>query len=70
MIRQQRGYTLIELMISLLLGLMMISGFGSLFVQTQKSSAIQRSLSYMMEDGRYILEVFGRELRRSGSLRS
>ncbi len=68
--RPQRGYTLIELMISLLLGLMMISGFGSLFVQTQKSSAIQRSLSYMMEDGRYILEVFGRELRRTGSLRN
>lgn len=68
--RHQQGYTLIELMISLLLGLMMISGFGSLFVQTQKSSAIQRSLSYMMEDGRYILEVFGRELRRSGSLRN
>ncbi|MGZ8945655.1 MAG: PilW family protein [Methylococcaceae bacterium] len=66
----QQGYTLIELMISLLLGLMMISGFGSLFVQTQKSSTIQRSLSYMMEDGRYILEVFGRELRRTSSLRS
>lgn len=65
-----RGYTLIELMISLLLGLMMISGFGSLFVQTQKNATTQRSLSYMMEDGRYILEVFGRELRRAGSLRS
>ncbi|MDP1774957.1 MAG: PilW family protein [Methylobacter sp.] len=66
----QRGYTLIELMISLLLGLMMISGFGSLFVQTQKNATIQRSLSYMMEDGRYILEVFGREFRRTGSLKS
>ncbi len=66
----QRGYTLIELMVSLLLGSMLIAGFGSLFVQTQKSAAIQRSLSYMMEDGRYILEVFGRELRRAGSLRS
>ena len=66
--RRQRGYTLIELMISLLLGLMLISGFGSLFSQTQKNSTIQRSLSYMMADGRYILEMFGRELRRAGSL--
>ncbi|MCK9394652.1 MAG: PilW family protein [Methylobacter sp.] len=66
----QRGYTLIELMISLLLGLILIAGFGSLFVQTQKNATTQRSLSYMMEDGRYILEVFGRELRRTGSLRS
>lgn len=68
--KQQRGYTLIELMISLLLGLMLIAGFGSLFVQTQKNATVQRSLSYMMDDGRYILEVFGRELRRAGSLRS
>jgi type IV pilus assembly protein PilW len=68
--RRQRGYTLIELMIGLLLGLMLISGFGSLFVQTQKSATIQRSLSYMMEDGRYMLEVFGRELRRAGSLKN
>jgi type IV pilus assembly protein PilW len=68
--RHQRGYTLIELMISLLLGLMLVSGFGSLFVQTQKTSTIQRSLSHMMEDGRYMLEIFGRELRRAGSLKS
>lgn len=66
----QRGYTLIELMISLLLGLMLISGFGSLFTQTQKNYTVQRSLSHIMEDGRYILEVLGRELRRTGSLRS
>lgn len=66
----QRGYTLIELMIGLLLGLMLISGFGGLFVQTQQTSTIQRSLSYMMEDGRYMLEIFGRELRRAGSLKS
>jgi len=66
----QRGYTLIELMISMLLGLTLIAGFGSLFVQTQKTATIQRSLSYMMEDGRYIQEVFGKELRRAGFLRN
>lgn len=70
MSKQQRGYTLIELLISLFLGSILILGFGSLFVQTQKSAVIQRSLSYMMEDGRYLLEVMGRELRRTNSLRS
>ncbi len=68
--KQQRGYTLIELMVSLLLGLMLISGFGSLFTQSQKNATVQRSLSYMTDDGRYILELFGRELRRAGSLRN
>ena len=70
MSKQQPGYTLIELLISLFLGSILILGFGSLFVQTQKSAVIQRSLSYMMEDGRYLLEVMGRELRRTNSLRS
>ncbi|MGR9012098.1 MAG: PilW family protein [Gammaproteobacteria bacterium] len=68
--RSQAGYTLIELMISSVLGLMMIAGFGSLFSQSQKSYTIQRSLSYMMEDGRYMQEVFGKEFRRAGFLRS
>ncbi|MGZ8157567.1 MAG: PilW family protein [Methylobacter sp.] len=68
--RHQQGYTLIELMVSLLLGLMLIAGFGSLFVLTQKNATTQRSLNYMMEDGRYILEAFGKELRRSGFLRN
>lgn len=68
--KYQRGYTLIELMISLLLGLVLISGFGSLFIQTQKNYTVQRSLSYLMEDGRYILEVLSRELRRTSSLKS
>jgi type IV pilus assembly protein PilW len=68
--RHQQGYTLVELMISMLLGLMLVSGFGSLFVQSQKNSTTQRSLSYMMDDGRYVLEVFGKELRRAGFLRN
>jgi len=67
---RQQGYTLIELMLSSLLGLMLISGFGSLFSNTQKNSTTQRSLSYMMADGRYIMEIIGRELRRAGSLKN
>jgi type II secretory pathway pseudopilin PulG len=65
---RQRAYTLIELMVSLLLGTALIAGFGSLFVHAQKNAKVQRSLSYMMDDGRYILELFGKELRRTGYL--
>jgi hypothetical protein len=65
---RQRAYTLIELMVSLLLGTALIAGFGSLFVHAQKNARVQRSLSYMMDDGRYILELFGKEIRRTGYL--
>ena len=59
----QAGFTLIELMISLLLGLSVIAGISELFLQSQKTYKAQRSLSYMMEDGRYALEVLSKEVR-------
>lgn len=67
---KQQGVTLIELMISLLLGLSLLAGISELFVQSQKSNQAQRSLSYMVEDGRYALEMMSKELRRAGYLRN
>lgn len=70
MINKQRGVTMVELMISLLLGLSLLAGISELFAQSQKSNQMQRSLSYMMEDGRYVLEIMSKELRRTGYLRN
>lgn len=64
------GFTMIELLISMVLGLSMIAGIGSLFTSFQRTSQVQRSLSYMLEDGRYILETMGKELRNTGFLRN
>ena len=68
--KQQRGMTLIELMISLVLSLGLIAGISSLFVQMQKSNKIQRGLSAMTDESSYVQEVLQKEIRRTGGLRS
>jgi prepilin-type N-terminal cleavage/methylation domain-containing protein len=57
MIKKQRGMTLIELMISMMLGLGLVAGVSQLFIQSQKSFSIQRNLSDMTDHGSFILEV-------------
>ena len=68
--RHQRGHSLVELLISLVLGLAFSGGISELFIQTQETFRAQRALSYMMEDGRYVLEIMSKELRQTGFLRN
>ncbi len=66
MIQKQRGVTLIELMVSMMLGLSLIAGMSQLFVQSQKSFTLQRNLSDMTDDGAFILESLAKGLLQAG----
>jgi type IV pilus assembly protein PilW len=66
MIKKQLGVTLIELMVSMMLGLGLVAGIGQLFVQSQKSFALQRNLSDMMDDGVFVLEDLAKGLLLAG----
>lgn len=68
MIKKQRGVTLIELLISMTLGLALIAGIGQLFVQSQKSFRLQRNVSDMTDDGSFLLEVAASGLLLAGFL--
>ena len=70
MIKKQRGVTLIELMISLVLSLALIGGISSLFQQMQTTNKSQLALSNIMDDSRYALEIMQKEIRYAGGLRS
>jgi hypothetical protein len=48
----------------------LIAGVSVLFTNSQTVYKTQRSLGYMMEDGRYVLETLSKELRRTGFLRN
>lgn len=65
---KQAGFTMIELMISLLLGSLLIAGIAQVFLQSSIVFKSQKNLSYMVEDGRYIMELIGQEFRRTGYL--
>ena len=66
MIKKQRGVTLIELMVSMMLGLALVAGISQLFIQSQKSFTMQRNLSDMMDDGTFVLEDLAKGLLVAG----
>ncbi|MSR17279.1 MAG: prepilin-type N-terminal cleavage/methylation domain-containing protein [Methylococcaceae bacterium] len=66
MIKKQHGVTLIELMVSMMLGLALITGLSQLFVQSQSSFKLQRNLSDMTDDAVFVLEDLTKGLLLAG----
>ena len=70
MMIKQRGFTLVELLITLVISSTIIAGLGQLLLQSKQTYKTQQTLSHMVEEGRYILEVLTKEIRRIGYLRN
>lgn len=63
---RQRGLTLIELMISLVLGLIVTGGAISLFIGNREANRTTENLSRMQENSRVAFELMARSLRDAG----
>lgn len=63
---RQGGYSLIELMISLVLGLIVTAGVIQVFVGTRASNSLNQAIAEVQEYGRYITWRFQSELREVG----
>lgn len=64
--KHQKGFTLIELMISSLIGLIIIGGILNLFITTNKSATLSEALSQNQETGRFTMEYLTKFIRRAG----
>lgn len=62
----QHGMTLIEIMISLLIGAFLIGGILQIFISTRQTYRLQENLSRMQENGRFALEFLARDIRMAG----
>ena len=62
----QAGLTLLELMISLSLGLLLLTGIGTIYVGSNQTYRVQEQNARIQESGRYALEVIGRSVRQAG----
>ena len=62
MIKQQ-GMTLIEIMISLLIGVFLIGGVLQIFINARQTYRMQENLSGMQENGRFALSFLGNDIR-------
>ncbi|ADC70727.1 type IV pilus assembly protein PilW [Thioalkalivibrio sp. K90mix] len=66
-IRQRiRGFTLVELMVAMVLGLLIVGGVIALFVSTQQTSRTQEAMSRAQETGRFVIERIARDAREAG----
>jgi type IV pilus assembly protein PilW len=62
------GFSLIELLLALALGLVVVSGIVQLFVGNQQSYAVLTGQARMQENGRFALEFISRAVRSAGFL--
>jgi type IV pilus assembly protein PilW len=62
----QRGLTLIEIMIALVIGSVLIAGAGKIFISSKRNVEAQFNLQQIQENARYTLDLISRDLRRAG----
>lgn len=65
-LRRQRGLTLVELMVALLLSLVLMYGVVTVFMANKQTFQVQEGLSRVQETGRYAIQALVRDLRRAG----
>lgn len=63
---RSRGFTLIELMIAMLLGLLVIAAAGAIFVSNRQTYVATESLGRVQESARVAFELMARDLREAG----
>lgn len=64
--RIERGFTIAELMIALLLGLILLGGVIQVFLSSRQTYSANEAMSRMQENGRFALEFMARSARLGG----
>ncbi len=63
---QQSGLSLVELMIAMTLGLIIMIGVGSVFVNSSRSNTELQKSAQQIENGRYAIETLAGDLKHAG----
>lgn len=64
--RKLQGFTLVELMVAMAIGLLIILAVGSVFVGARQSYQDNEALARMQENARYALEMLTHDLKHAG----
>jgi len=60
------GFSLVEVLIALTIGLLLISGMVSVFAGNRQSSELNTAIANMQESARYALDAIARDIRTAG----
>lgn len=63
---RQAGISLVEMMVALALGLLVTGVIGTVYLGSRQSYRVEEALSRIQENGRFALEVMGRDIRMAG----
>lgn len=66
LLRSQKGFGLIEIMIALVLGIILTLGIVQIFASSKQTSLVQNAAARLQEDARYALTRMTQELRMAG----
>jgi type IV pilus assembly protein PilW len=66
--KQQTGFSLVELMVGLVIGLLVSAIIITVFTQSKKSYSQDEEISQLQENGRYALQLLTRELSMANHL--
>lgn len=66
-VKRNRGFTLIELMITLVLGLVVLGGVLGVFVSTYRANSQNIKAVRLMEEMRAVMTLMSRDIRRAGA---
>lgn len=64
-LHNSRGFSLIELMISIVLGLMVLIGVSAVYISAKQSFRFQETSGRLQEDANFALDVISKDLRMS-----
>ncbi len=62
----QRGFTLIELMIAMLIGVFLMAGVIQIFLSAKQAYRLQENLSRLQENGRFAMDFITKDVRMAG----
>jgi type IV pilus assembly protein PilW len=65
-IRRQRGYTMIEIVIALLIGLFLLAGLFTIFSGTRRTSTQQNGLAQLQDEQRMAMSVLNDVVQNAG----
>lgn len=67
-INTSRGFSLIELMVAMVIGLIILAAVSTVLVNSNKNYNTTDSMARMQENARFAVEFIGRDLRRAGNV--
>lgn len=62
----QRGVSMVEIMVALLLGLVLVAGVGQIYLSSKQTYRMQDAQSRLQENARYALELLSHDIRLAG----